>query len=83
MMEWCCMCKKSKESIDHLLHHCKVARDLWVSVFRLFGMEWVVSQWMVELLASWRGRIVNHRNIEVWRTALMYLMWCIWREHNA
>jgi hypothetical protein len=28
VVEWCCMCKKSDESIDHLLINCKVARVL-------------------------------------------------------
>jgi len=28
VVEWCCMCKKSEESIDHLLFHCDVARDI-------------------------------------------------------
>jgi hypothetical protein len=27
--EWCCMCKHSGESIDHLLLHCDVAIELW------------------------------------------------------
>jgi hypothetical protein len=27
--KWCCMCKKSGESIDHLLLHCEVALKVW------------------------------------------------------
>jgi hypothetical protein len=27
------MCKKSGESINHLLLHCEVTRDLWSSLF--------------------------------------------------
>jgi hypothetical protein len=27
------------ESIDHLLHHCEVTRELWVVMFHLFGVE--------------------------------------------
>jgi hypothetical protein len=29
VIEWCCLCKKSGESIDHLLLHCEIAWDLW------------------------------------------------------
>jgi hypothetical protein len=56
VMDWHCMCKKSGESVDHLLLNCEVARDLWVSIFHLFGTEWVMPQLVVELLASWRGK---------------------------
>jgi hypothetical protein len=30
-VEWCCLCKKSGESIDHLLLHCEVQVDFGVS----------------------------------------------------
>jgi hypothetical protein len=39
VIDWCCMCKKSGETIDHLLLHCEVARDLWSYIFTLFGVE--------------------------------------------
>jgi hypothetical protein len=39
MIEWCCLCKKSGESIDHLLLHCEIARDLWSYILILFGVE--------------------------------------------
>ena len=38
VVEWCYMCNKSGESIDYLLH-CEVVRDLWSSLFNLFGFE--------------------------------------------
>jgi hypothetical protein len=38
VVEWCCMCKKSGESIDHLLLHCDVARDLWSYFLTLYGV---------------------------------------------
>jgi len=34
----------------------------------------------VELLASWRGQVDSHHNIEVCRTDPLCLMWYIWRE---
>jgi hypothetical protein len=42
VVNWCCICKKSGETIDHLLLHCEVARALWNSVFGLCGLEWVM-----------------------------------------
>jgi hypothetical protein len=41
-IEWCCLCKKSGESIDHLLLHCEITRDLWSYILILFGVEWVM-----------------------------------------
>jgi hypothetical protein len=35
------MCKKSRETINLLLHY-KVARNLWVLIFCLFGFKWVM-----------------------------------------
>jgi hypothetical protein len=39
VVEWCCMCKKSEKSIDHLLIHCEVVRELWRSIFNMFGVD--------------------------------------------
>jgi hypothetical protein len=44
VVNWCSMCKKSGEFIDHLLLHCEVARELWTSIFSLFGVEWVMPR---------------------------------------
>lgn len=48
------MYKKSKESIDNLLLHCEVARDLWPSIFHLFG---TVGNALSGggVMGSWRG----------------------------
>jgi hypothetical protein len=59
VVDWCCMCKKSGEMVDHLLLHCEVARALWNSVFGLCGLEWVMPQHVVDLYASWRGQFCN------------------------
>jgi hypothetical protein len=38
VIECCCLSKKSGESIDHLLLHCEIARDLWSYILILFGV---------------------------------------------
>ena len=38
MHSWCCMCRCSGESVDHLLIHCTMVGVLWSYVFRSFGV---------------------------------------------
>lgn len=52
VIEWCCLCTKSWESIDHLLLHCEIAWNLWSCILILFGVEWVMSRTVLELLKS-------------------------------
>jgi hypothetical protein len=83
VIEWCCMCKKSRESIEHLLLHCEVARNLWSYIFTLFGVEWVMPQMVLELLTSWVVSFGYGPAKEVWQLVHLCLMWCIWWERNA
>ena len=55
MVDWCCLCKKSGETIDHLFLHYEVASALWDYIFSVFGLEWVMSSRVVDLFACWRG----------------------------
>jgi hypothetical protein len=45
------------ESIDHLLIHCEVARELWSSILNLFGVDWVMPRRVIDLLVSWGGQV--------------------------
>ena len=47
------MCKKSGESIDHLLLHCEVAIEVWNMVCQQFGVMWVMLGRLKEFLRSW------------------------------
>lgn len=49
------MCKKSGESVDHLLLHCEIATTLWNDFFTRVGLTWVMPIRVIDLLASWIG----------------------------
>jgi hypothetical protein len=83
VMDWCCMCKKSRESINHLLLHCEVAIEVWNMVFRLFGGMWVMQGRLKDCLGSWQGQKGNSIVIQIWRMTPLCVMWCLWRERNA
>jgi hypothetical protein len=74
VMDWCCMCMNNWESIDHLWLYFIVARELCVSVFRHFGVEWVMLNRVVVLLASWSGQFGCHCYLEAWKMAPLCLM---------
>ena len=38
VLDWCCMCKESGESISHLLLHCLAAREVWSFIFSIFDI---------------------------------------------
>jgi hypothetical protein len=49
VVEWCVVCKKHEESVNHLLLHCDVTRVVWSSFYSLFGMEWVMPRSILDL----------------------------------
>lgn len=81
-MDWCCMYKLNGESMDHLLLHCIIAKDLWDLSLCLFGVTWLMPNSIIAMLASWKGKLGNHRSGKLWTTALSCLMCCLWKEWN-
>ena len=77
VLDWCFMCKRAGESVDHLLLHCEYARELWSFIFCIVGMPCKVT----ELLACWGRRASSSKNV-IWNAIPSCLMWLIWRESN-
>jgi hypothetical protein len=75
------MCHGNGETIGHLLLHCPIAASLWQYVFRTFGVQWVISARVVDLLFAWRNWFGKHCSA-VWNLVPACLMWTIWRECN-
>jgi hypothetical protein len=82
MVAWCCMCKCSGESVDHLLLHCGVAQEVWNFIFRSFGVSWVLPERVMDLLFGWHNWW-GKSSSRVWNLVPHCLMWTIWRERNG
>ena len=80
VLDWCYMCKRCGESVDHLLLHCSKAWELWSLVSCLFGIQWVIPHIVLELFEAWQGKFGHHCHIDVWKLVPHCL---IWRERNA
>jgi len=81
MINRCCMYKKTKEFVYHLLLHCDVTSALWYSLFNRFGLSWVMPQRVIDLLSCWwsSGRSMS---ATAWKIAPTCLLRCLWREIN-
>ena len=53
MLDWCCMCKRSGESVDLLLLYCPIAYEMWTMVCCLFGLQWVMPLRVTKMFAAW------------------------------
>nr|CAN75609.1 hypothetical protein VITISV_002943 [Vitis vinifera] len=54
--QWCILCKRNGESIDHLFLHCPVTIGLWHRLFNLVGVIWVPPRSIEDMLViSFRG----------------------------
>ena len=83
VIDWCYMCKKSGELVNHLLLHCPIAYELWSVVWTLFGLLWVMPYGIFDLFLSWQGFFGGHWSIDFWRAVPHCVLWCIWRKWNS
>jgi hypothetical protein len=65
---------KKRKSIDHLILHYEVARELWASIFCFFGVEWVIPRRVIELFSCWRGQLGSQNILKARRMTSLCLM---------
>jgi hypothetical protein len=82
VVDWYCMFKKSRESVDYLLLHCEMASTLWNAIFSLVGLAWVIPCQVVDLYDCWKEQFGRLQNTAMWKMASSCLPWCFWREIN-
>jgi hypothetical protein len=79
VLDWCYMCKRAGESVNHLMIHCEYAQELWSMIFCLFGVSWAMPPTTYDLLHCWRRKGPAY---VVWNAIPSCLMWLLWRERN-
>ena len=50
----CFLCGCEEETVNHIFLHCIVVRVLWEIIFALFGIQWVFSETVKDVLFSLR-----------------------------
>uniref|UniRef100_A0A7N2KPA0 Reverse transcriptase zinc-binding domain-containing protein n=1 Tax=Quercus lobata TaxID=97700 RepID=A0A7N2KPA0_QUELO len=81
LVNWCCMCHRNEETVDHLLLHCPIAHSLWVYMFQIFGTQWVMPGSVESLVYCWSFWLGKF-NSDIWNMVPGCLKWIVWTERN-
>lgn len=66
-VDWGCMCKGSKEFVDHLLLHCSFMGELSYVFFVAF--QWVMPKRVIDVHFSWQGFDKKKNSFLFWKGA--------------
>ena len=82
MVNKCSLCKENEESADHILIHCGKTKEFWTLLFSSFGVVWVFSASVRNLLLKWKVKGLGKKRRAVWRLASICLF-CVFRESET
>ena len=80
-VDWCIMCHRCGETMDHLLLHCKAYR-LWSFVFTTFVFLRVIPRWILDLLFGWWNWLEKHLS-HIWNLVPLCLLWSLEGAESA
>ncbi|KAJ9704891.1 hypothetical protein PVL29_003103 [Vitis rotundifolia] len=78
----CFLCGCEEETVNHILIHCIVVRNLWDIVLGLVNVKWVFPETVKEVLYSWKGPFVGKKRRKVWNFIPLCIFWTVWKERN-
>ena len=83
-LDWCILCRRSIETIDHLFLHYLITMGLWHRIFSQLGMEWVQPGSICDMMVISLKCFGNSIRCKIlWRIACLSLLWIVWRERHA
>jgi hypothetical protein len=81
----CYVCLQEEDTLDHILLHCVVARDIWFRVSSSVGVQLEVpggndnlEAWWLKVRKKYKGK--ERRLLD---TLIMAVCWSLWKHRNA
>ncbi|WJZ87793.1 hypothetical protein VitviT2T_007145 [Vitis vinifera] len=78
----CYLCGCEEENANHILLHCTVVKTIWEITLVIFGVQWVFSESVIEVLHGWRGSFVGKKRKKIWNSIPLCIFWTVWKERN-
>ncbi|CAN1796057.1 hypothetical protein LINPERHAP1_LOCUS20800, partial [Linum perenne] len=79
---WCALCRKQEESIDHLFIHCPFVSGIWGKVSSRLSISGPVPGGFQDLITGWKGLNCGTPFEAMHKVLLHSLCWHIWLERN-
>ncbi|XP_028057000.1 uncharacterized protein LOC114260993 [Camellia sinensis] len=77
----CYFCKEEEESVRHVLLHCPFVWNVWSSLLKWWGLQWVIPDSVAGLLSWWESGKLKKRERKIWKIVPVAL-WSIWKLRN-
>jgi hypothetical protein len=73
VIDWCGMCKRNGEFVDHLLFHCEIACAIWNVFFKRFELSRVMPRRVANLFACW-WTADSTQSDAIWKMVPLFLV---------
>ncbi|CAN1243527.1 hypothetical protein LINPERPRIM_LOCUS5717 [Linum perenne] len=82
MTNWCALCQKDAESVDHLFSQCHFASEVWDRVSSKLSLFGPRNGNVKGLFSAWKGMNCTPSFPESSRVVIHGVVWYIWLERN-
>ncbi|CAN1304570.1 hypothetical protein LINPERPRIM_LOCUS26241 [Linum perenne] len=83
LANWCVLCEKDLESIDHMFIHCSFTANVWSRLSSKLSLYGPRNENVRGLIDAWKGMNCSTMFADAARVILHGVFWYIWLERNA
>ncbi|CAN1792638.1 Putative ribonuclease H protein At1g65750 [Linum perenne] len=83
LVNWCALCERDLESINHLFIHCSFTSSVWGRVSSKLSLYGPRNAGVRDLIEAWKGMNSTSTFPVAPRVLLHGVFWFIWLERNA
>ncbi|CAN1255260.1 hypothetical protein LINPERPRIM_LOCUS8923 [Linum perenne] len=83
LTNWCVLCERDLESVDHLFVHCSFASTVWSELSSKLFLNGPRNDKVRDWIGAWKGMNCISRYAVASKIILHGFLWFIWLERNA
>lgn len=84
---WCVLCKRNLEDINHLFLHCSIAHNLWSKHQNNMSVHWTIPRscnlLLLENFNLYGNSMKAKKATLLWSYGIGAILWVLWSEMNS